>query len=63
MGEVEIIKWKKQCLSKYRYKTKVFAEASALKMTKKHGKATRVYACPQCGNYHLTTSKEYAKKS
>ena len=57
----EILKWKKQCLSKYKYVTFGFAEKAAMRMTKKYGKPTAVYQCPHCQSHHLTT-RGYGKK-
>ena len=62
MTDEEILRWKKQCLGKYVYKTRSFAERAAVKLTQKYGKTNTVYNCPSCRNYHLTTKGQRAKK-
>ena len=44
-----------QCLKKKVLRTKEYAEALAIKISKKIGKQISYYLCPICLNYHLTS--------
>lgn len=45
----------KMCLKKRKYKSQDLANKVAEECTIKYGKPHRVYYCPLCGYYHLTT--------
>ena len=40
------------------YKTEMYANTRADKFTHQFHRVYRVYLCPECGNYHLTTQPE-----
>lgn len=51
----------RMCLKKRKYKTEKQALQKAQEYTEKYEKIHRVYYCPLCGFYHLTT-KQYINK-
>lgn len=48
-------KMHKMCLRKRKYRDRAFAQKVAKECDEKFGKTHRVYFCPLCGFYHLTT--------
>lgn len=47
----------KMCLRKRKYKSEQLALKYAKECDIKYGKTHRVYYCPLCGFYHLTTKE------
>lgn len=47
----------RMCLRKHKYKTEALALKYAKECEVKYGKKHRVYLCPLCGFYHLTTKE------
>lgn len=47
----------KMCLRKRKYKSEQLAMQYAKECDAKYGKKHRVYYCPLCGFYHLTTKE------
>jgi len=47
--------WTGECLRKKKFKSFDFAERTAKLIGEKAGKEFRVYMCPHCCNFHLTT--------
>jgi rubrerythrin len=47
----------KMCLKKRKYKSEKIAQKYAKECDKKYGGTHRVYYCPLCGYYHLTTKE------
>lgn len=62
MSKRELEKWRKTCLSKDPFATREAADRGAKRMSKRHGIATRAYACPYCSNWHLTTREPRASQ-
>lgn len=52
----------RMCLRKHKYKDEKTALKYALVCNKKYGGEHRVYWCPLCGYYHLTTKEKLKKK-
>lgn len=52
----------RMCLKKHKYRTEEFALKVAKSCDKKYGKTHRVYYCPLCGYYHLTTKELKGKE-
>lgn len=46
------------CLTKDRYGTRESAELTITRREMKTRKLLRLYACPYCGGYHLTSKPE-----
>lgn len=53
--ELNAYKMKQMCLRKKKYKTYEYACKVAKIMSEKYNKEQRVYWCPICMNYHLTS--------
>jgi len=47
----------RMCLKKRKYKTEELAKKVAEECNVKYGKVHRVYYCPLCGFFHLTTKE------
>lgn len=45
----------RMCLKKRKYKSEEVAKQIAKQCDEKYGVTHRVYYCPLCGHYHLTT--------
>lgn len=52
----------RMCLRKHKYKDEKTALKYALVCNKKYGGEHRVYWCPLCGYYHLTTKEKLKGK-
>ena len=51
----------RMCMRKRKFFSQTVARNVAKECDKKYGKTHRVYFCPLCGYYHLTTKESYDK--
>ena len=51
----------RMCIRKKKYTSWGLAERIAKECDEKYNKIHRVYACPLCGFYHLTTKEKFEK--
>lgn len=48
---------------KRRYDDKRLATREAKRLSREHGSPTRIYRCPACGDFHLTTVRKARRAS
>lgn len=53
----------RMCLRKHKYKDEKTALKYALACNRKYGGEHRVYWCPLCGYYHLTTKEKLKREA
>lgn len=51
----------RMCMRKKKFSSQSVAQNIAKECDEKYGKTHRVYMCPLCGYYHLTTKESYCK--
>ena len=62
MEEFELESWKRMCLSKKVYHRKSVAERVASQVKDRFGRGMKVYFCPHCSGYHLTSQTKEEQK-
>jgi len=55
MTDDELSKWASDCLKKTKYSTKEFAMKVKQQAEQERGDDLRVYECPHCNGWHLTS--------